>query len=597
MSVFRCGQINNQCNERTRREHQLVSALRVFLIFFSFALVSFAFLHPANGRAAEDPAIGEVDRAKLFRKMNHFIVNNRRAEFELSANPQPFVDWGIVRAGFVEYVDRQTGEIVPLNDEHPHEDADEIQAVPFGVASGVRLRAQPARKGRAFGEILKKTHPWERKRMEVNTLIYDEAVGVYRAWYEAEGGFAYAESEDFVHWTKPLKDYHPHEDHSKTNLLAVINPEEALSGPLKSLEEARPGHGGAFFVDPSAPAGERYKTSFMAHTKTLHYDDDNNPTVDEPISAMTGSGSTVIFGAVSADGIGWRVIPEPLSYHDADTQTVVKYDPLLNRYVIYTRLYELSRRSVGYAETANFRKWPLPVNILTAGPADSPSVDFYANAFSYYPGNPQIRMIFCLTYDRSVDGAGIRLASSRDGRVFHFTPGNPIIRRGEPDEVEHGFLSVKPGLVRTPDGKMLVLYSAWRMPHKFPRFHLDKVKDSGGQLVAWWPEDRLVALEAEQKGSFDTVDFILRGDRLLLNMATDRTGEVRIEVRDEEFKLIAGRSFADADPLYGDHAAIPVTWRGEDDLSAHRDQRIYLRFRLRGTKLFSIKAVNSDNLQ
>src|SRR5262249_30258618 len=159
-------------------------------------------------------------------------------------------------------------------------------------------------------------------------------------------------------------------------------------------------------------SSERFKTTFLAHTKTPHYDRDGKKSVDRPISAMTGPGSTVIFGAVSPDGIAWRVLPNPLCYHDADTQTVTKFDTQLNKYVVYPRLYELSRRTIGYTETSNFREWPLPVNIMTPGPNEPPTLDYYANAFSYYPDHPEIRLIFCLEYDRARDIADIRLATS-----------------------------------------------------------------------------------------------------------------------------------------------------------------------------------------
>ena len=46
---------------------------------------------------------------------------------------------------------------------------------------------------------------------------------------------------------------------------------------------------------------------------------------------------------------------------------------------------------------------------LAPGPAESPSVDYYASAFTYYPGRPEIRTLMCLVYDRSVDVQIMRL--------------------------------------------------------------------------------------------------------------------------------------------------------------------------------------------
>jgi hypothetical protein len=271
--------------------------------------------------------------------------------------------------------------------------------------------------------------------------------------------------------------------------------------------------------------------------------------------------------------------------HDADTLTVARFDPLLKRYVMYTRLYELGRRCIGLSETNDFARWPLPTNLLSAGPAETPSVDFYAPAFAPYPGRAEIRTMMCLVYDRSVDRSHIRLAASRDGHCFHFVPGDAVIG-GESSATDRdtGFLSAQPSLVRTPDGRMLVFYDASRVPHKFPRHRF------GGstQYAAWWPADRLAALEAPGEGEFTTAALVLRGGRITLNMRAERTGGIRVELRDENFRAVPGRGFAHADNLYGDDPAATVTWNGNGDVSDLAGRKIYLRFRLRAARLFSV---------
>jgi hypothetical protein len=295
---------------------------------------------------------------------------------------------------------------------------------------------------------------------------------------------------------------------------------------------------------------------------------------------------TVLFGAVSADGIGWRVLPRPIMLHDADTLTVVRWDALLKRYVMYTRLYELGRRSIGYSETSDFARWPLPTNVLSAGPDDPPTADFYASAFTYYPGQPDIRTMMCLVYDRAVDGSTIRLASSRDGHAFRFLPGEPVIGGPGSEDQAAGFISAQPSLVRTPDGRMLVFYNVFGMPHKFPRHRFFARQD----YVAVWPADRLAAIEAPDEGEFTTAPARLRGKRIVLNMQAHRTGGVRVELRDENFRVLPGHSFADADLLHDDAPRAAVTWKGNGDLTEYTDRTIYLCFRMRAAKLFSVAA-------
>jgi hypothetical protein len=258
----------------------------------------------------------------------------------------------------------------------------------------------------------------------------------------------------------------------------------------------------------------------------------------------------------------------------------------LGRYVMYTRQYELSRRSIARSETADFAEWPIPINILTAGPEDLPSQDLYASGFCTYPRIPEIRLLFCLVYNRALDCADIRLAVSRDGSVFHFLPGDPVFSQGGFDMPQTGFLSSIPNLVRTPDGQLMSLYTEWSMPHKFPRFRFQ----NSVQRVALWKEDRLAGIEAEDYGEFTTIPFRLKGRTLQLNLVSERTGGIQVEMRDEEFRPVPGKSFAEADTLFGDQASIPITWKGESDLSACQGKRVYLRFRMRAAKLYAISS-------
>jgi len=477
-----------------------------------FPLCLILSLHPYL--ALSTPLETEDEEFKIFRPINQPILEERTfPERILDATPQPFLDWGLVQPGFIDYLG-QKGEIVPLSDEHSYDDPNQIHAVPFGIPIGICIRVNPPEIGGRFSEeILRPDQPWEDENVKANTLLHDPQSGLYKLWYETRAGLAYAESQDLKTWHKPLSNLVEYGDNKETNLIGVVGIEEALAGEFKAKEEAKPGASSSFFADPSAPPEERYKTTFLAHAKRLN-EDGSLREPNRPVSAMTGPGSTVIFGAVSPDGLHWRVLPRPVMYHDADTKTVPAFDPLLGRYVMYTRQYELSRRSIARSETDDFSDWPIPQNILTAGPGDLPSQDLYASGFCTYPRNPEIRLLFCLVYNRSLDCADIRLAESRDGRVFHFLPGDPVFSHGGSGEPQAGFLSATPNLVRTPDGSLMCLYTEWTMPHKFPRF---RFQDSA-QKVAWWKEDRLAGIEAEAYGEFTTIPFRLRGNRINLNL-------------------------------------------------------------------------------
>jgi len=527
----------------------------------------------------------EDELSKYFQSLGHYIVEDRKVKNELGRTALPFLDWGFVQPGFIAYVNKQTRAVLPLNDPHDVTDEKQVAAVPVAVPSGVRIRTEPAARGGTFAQTLfEAKFPWEAE-CEVHTLLFDEADQRYKLWYRTKGEpIAYAESTDFKTWDRPMREYRAYEGQKQTNLIGVIADGERALGDLRDANEARPGAGGAFFIDPSASADERYKCTFMAHVKPTTVEYARQSAM--PLSAMTDPPSTVMFGAVSADGIGWRVLPRPIMLHDADTLTCARYDTLLKRYVMYTRLYELGRRSVGIAETTDFSRWPLPMNLLSAGAGEKPSVDYYAPAFAAYPGRAEIFVMMCLAYDRSIDRSQIRLATSRDGHAFHFTPGEAVIGGESSAERDAGFLSAQPSLVRTPDGRMVVFYDASRVPHKFPRHRF------GGstQYAAWWPADRLAGIEADGAGEFTIAAMTLRGNRIVLNMKSQRAGGICIEIRDEKFRAAPGRTFADADNLSGDNAAATATWNGQSDLRELAGRTIYLRVRMRAAKLFAITA-------
>jgi hypothetical protein len=524
----------------------------------------------------------EPDDPSYFEKPSHLIVENQRIETVLDEHPLPFLDWSLVQAGSIKYVDRKTAKLLPLNDPHDVTDPNDIEAVPIAIPSGIRLKAEPAKNRGTFGDVLfRPIHPWE-ENCTVHTLRYDTADKGYKLWYRTKDYYAYAESSDFKTWQRPLKSFASYDGHAETNILTVLNREEIAAGPICSPEEARPGQSGSFMIDPSAPAEERYKSVFLAHLK--------EPTdvfaqqSQKPISAMTGPGSTVLWGAVSADGIGWRVLPEPILLHDADTQTVIGYDTPRRKYVMFTRLYEQNRRTIAYAETDDFRHWPLPRNAIAPGAETGPTIDYYASAFATYPGQDNQRVLFPLVYDRAIDSSTIHLASSRDGHLFHFLPACPILRPDLSSSEDNGFMAPFPSLVRTPDHRMLLFYDVHRTPHKFPRHRFA----GSHHYAATWPADRLAALEAAEKGSFTSVPLLLRGSHIVLNMQSERTGGIELEIRDATFTPIPGYTFADNNKMIGDHPAITASWNGKTDLAHLRGKTIYLSFRLQAARLYAI---------
>jgi hypothetical protein len=355
---------------------------------------------------------------------------------------------------------------------------------------------------------------------------------------------------------------------------------------FQHLKEAVPGRAGSFFFDPSAPPDERFKTTLVASSDPKKLKDFAK-SKGKPLSPMVSPNSgNSMYGAVSADGISWRILKDPILLHDADTMTVTMFDKELNKYSMYTRLFELGRRTIARSESKDFRDFPLPESVIAPGPEDKPYVDFYATSAVVYPYHPTLRLIFGLVYNRSIDNSDVQLSTSRNGKLWHWVPGQPILEPGEFDTWDKYFVRTLPTFVPTPDDKMMIFYEANEMPHKFPRHKLQ----GGGRGRAIWKRDRLAALEAPERGEFTTCFLKLEGNHILLNMQTARAGSIMVEVLDDQFGPIPGRTFAEADSLNGDGLAIPITWNGDSDMSEYRGRLIFLRFKMRAAKLFSLSA-------
>jgi len=54
---------------------------------------------------------------------------------------------------------------------------------------------------------------------------------------------------------------------------------------------------------------------------------------------------------------------------------------------------------------------------------------------------------------------------------------------------------------------------------------------------------------------------------------------------------LAGRSFAEARPIVGDHHWSTLTWRGQEDLGHPENTGVILRFRMDQAQLFGLEFV------
>jgi hypothetical protein len=343
-----------------------------------------------------------------------------------------------------------------------------------------------------------------------------------------------------------------------------------------------------FFVDPAAPATERYKFVYCARFDEKLYAAQLGEYLrwparhrDERIREDRAYG---IFAAVSPDGVDWRPLPQPLLVHPSDTDTTVLWDAGIERYVMYTRMMREGRRWIGRAESEDFRRWGPVQPVIWPRLDDPPDYDFYLNGYTRYPGLPEYQLMFPMVYRRYTERSEVRVYSSADGVAWNQVPGGPVIEPGGPGEWDCEFIGSGKDLVPFGAGRMATPYSGTTYPHKHPRW--PAVWDAWNLGWAWWPEDRLCALQADYQGEVWTDPVVPAGRRLRLNFRTPMAGLVRVGVEG-----VAGRSVEDCDPLVGDWTDRVVSWCGQSDLGTAEGQPVVLRVQLRCAELFSVAFV------
>ncbi|MBI4581678.1 MAG: hypothetical protein HY718_18425 [Planctomycetes bacterium] len=497
--------------------------------------------------------------------------------YELGGRRLVFTSWQYVRPGSFAWLDEKGNNVSVVGTQGPTEARFRRADYPHGI----RLVTQSAQRE---GPIVANDRPDESKGITFTTLLKDG--DTYKAWATAAGekasSLVYLESKDGRQWTRPDVRF------------------ELNGRPDTSLNLGE----GTVFIDPSAPPAERFKCVTLHRMSYDEFEEfkRRHPDRWEPRAKREDVGQVFyVQGLVSPDGLKWTSLPEPLSVEHSDTQIVGCYDPQLRKYVIYTRnwmvspksprareewgkaWYSVGRRSIGRTESDDFRRFPLSQMILVP-PLDLPPSDvLYTNCKTTIPDCPISHVMFPTVWHTADDSTSVVMAASPDGRAWDFVPGGAVFNTPAFGEWDGGCVFARPNLVELPDGSFVLPYTGYLVPHKYPR---GQIRFGTGYLV--WPKGRLVALEAAELGEFATIAFMPPGRRLLVNAVTTRAGSLRIEVADINGAPLPGRSFAEADPIFGDQYRTPAAWKGQADLGFEDGTPVILRFHLDRAKIFGL---------
>jgi hypothetical protein len=490
------------------------------------------------------------------RKVMEGVVTTRvvpGAPYQLAGKRIVFANWYYIQPGDLDWRDAADKSVYVSGDSGPFG----AHHVAINAPRGIRIVAEkPEIRG-----------PLERPH---RMIVRDG--DLYKAWTNNE----YFESKDAIRWEK------------KANLTFDSKAEDGFY---------------QVFIDPDAPAPARFKATWTGLINRAQFNEFRAARPDgwEPRALLhLGEKDEIacLRGGVSPDGVHWTTLADPLVVEYSDTWNTGYYDAQSREYVLYTRYWSIGprtdrlppdirnswtgvgRRAIGRTASRDFRRFTPSEMILEPTPDMLPSEQLYTNCHTTIPGAPDQHLMFPSIWNGSVDDTTrIAVASSHDGRVWHWVPGGEILHTGPFGRWDGGCIWATPDLLELPNGDWALPYLAHNFPHKYPRG-----KVVGGTGYAIWHKGRLAAVEARDHGAFTMMPFITPGKTLKINTVTLRTGWIKIEVVGK-----TGRSLADCVPIVGDQPWTKVTWKGAADLGVEPGQPVTLRIEMERAKLYGIE--------
>ena len=451
---------------------------------------------------------------------------------------------------------------------------------------------------RSAGKVMSFDRPWEGVTSDYISIFKDE--DRYRMYYrgsthagkgltilsllnegesvipEHKAVTCYAESRDGVYWTRPILGLFDFNGSKKNNIVWI----GAHGDPAHCFMVFKDGN-------PEVPEGQRYKALGNYHT---------------PGSAQ-GPGLKHVMGAVSPDGIHWKLIQEePLITQDVDWGgDLAFWDSHQKQYVAYLRGLRGQRiREVVRSTSSDFINWTLP-EFIDLG--DTPVEQFYTNAATPYFRAPHIYLAFprrfvpwrTLEPFRVKRWSGISdavLLSSRDGRRWQRTFMEAFIRPGRHyRNWIHRANTPATGLVPTGQDE-ISLYL--QRHYTFPSIHLERFV---------LRTDGFASINASYSGGeFVTKPLIFQGESLVLNFSTSAAGSIQLEIQDVHGKPLPGFALEDSPLIWGDKIKHTVCWDRQCALFTTRPRKtpkpmlrriskmpIRLRFVMKDADLYSLR--------
>jgi len=452
-------------------------------------------------------------------------------------------------------------------------------------SSGVSLKINPPLKA---GPVLRADRPWESFRIGIYGTVMEDN-NLYKMYYDAidrNGNIfhCYAISKDGIHWKKPslgLVEYHGSKDN---NIL-----------PLPPC--------GTVFVDPTAPPSQRYKYVTYGHGKKAF---------------MSQYGVRVWW---SEDGLRWQPNECYALPFNPDTQNQAFWDDRIKKYVAYLRAWNplrcvarvevedilkpwpyTPRKDVSY-DMESPEKWRAPTTeipiVFKYDDDDPKDSDHYTSCVIKYPYAKDVYYMFPSAYlhfpeppvgKRHNDGLlDIQIATSRDGIHWNRLTRETYIRLGEEGDLDSDQMYMLVGMIRHQN-KIWMYYFGYDITHGM--YCPETMRYNGAVIRCVQRLDGFTSIDAGYKeGELITKPIVFTGSKLLLNVDASATGEVRVEIQDEDGRPFNKFDLNNCDAIHANSCSKVVSWNALCDLKDLSGKPIKLRFLIRNAKLYAFQFV------
>ena len=400
----------------------------------------------------------------------------------------------------------------------------------------------------------------DEKRCQFDGSVY-YLDGKFKMWYWAmPGGFAYAESDDGIHWTKPDLGLVEFKGNKHNNLVPMPG------RPMIHYDPADP--------DPQ----RRYKKA-----------------VGTP-NPNAGGRESLWTIATSPDGFHWNTMEQPKpvkNWKDGESETLTRIG---DEWIIYTQAIGKYGRTVMAYHSKDIDK---PVSEWEGQPVWTMK-DKYPTYETHHAIKPWVRPglqigvfgVFQNRYELRDTKVELSFVLSHNGLDWREPwPLHTLVRRGPPGSWDSMFLMHGyPCFVNVRD-KTYLYYSGNTTGNIGDDMQtgLAMLRRDGfgyvGIKIGW-----SLGKPAPRKGNFTSVPVRIldrKKDRVLLNvenLSADKKQFVKVELLNAKGKPVPGYTLADADPVTTNGIAVPATWQGKSSLENLTDKTIQLRIYLTGGK-------------